>query len=57
MEIVRIQQWISTFSRMENRMSCVEIMFSILGLLVIIPYMEFCFPKVGIFSETLAGKL
>ena len=32
----------------------------ILGLPVIIPYMEFCFPKVGkvdIFSETLAGKL
>ena len=56
MEIVRIQQWISTFSRMENRMSSVEIMFSILGLLVIIPYMEVCFPKVGIFSETLAGK-
>ena len=34
--------------------------FSILGLLVIIPYMEFCFLKVGkidMFSKTLAGKL
>ena len=47
MEIVRIQQWIFAFSRMENKMWCVEIKFSILGLLVIIPYMEFCFPKVG----------
>ena len=59
MEIVSIQQWTFTFSRMESKMSRVEIKFSILGLPVI-TQMEFCFPKVGkiyMFPDPLFRKL